>query len=252
MSTEAARRAAAVLPDAPDGPSVKKDAADASVLWFSFAVMTVSPVVGFIALLFLAWGWVMLLGGVPLWFIVRWIFFRMRGSETGFVTVDRDGVIHVVSGQFAIRRLQRLFDVGTGKWMRHVWLNSLGLFVFGIGAPTALAITLDSPVPAGAILSALCIGMLDFMRFIGLAGLARRRQRTRPLDGTAMLPALAIYARVHGWRKAVSGVPADQLAATLAAHPEEVATATEYAAHTGTLSRLAMYGGAAGGIAGLS
>lgn len=248
--TEHARRAAAMLPDAPDGPATKRDAADKGVLWFSIAVMIGAPIAGLVALALLPQGWLAILVGIPLWFAVRWIFFRMRGSETGFVTVDDDGVVHVLSGQFAVKRLQRLFTVGTDRWMRHAWLNGLGLLVVGMGIPIGLAIALDSPVPAAAMLSALCFGALDFMRYIGTMTLARRRQGSRVLDGSALLPALAIYAQAHGWRQAVSGVPADQLAITLAAHPDEVAEANRYATSAAYMTRLAALGGALGGAAG--
>lgn len=246
MSIENARRAAAMLPDAPKGPADNPDGmdnADKAGLWFGVAVMFATAIVGLIALLLRPWGWVMVASGIPLWLVVRWIFVRMRGSETGMVTVDDDGLVRVVSGHSAVRRLQRLPDVGAGRWMGHTWLNATALLVVGLGVPTAIAILLDTPVPVGALLSALCFGMLDLLRFFGTMALAGRKEQTRKLDGSAMLPALAIYARAHGWQKAVSGVPADQLAITLAARPDEVAVAKSYTAKAAFMNRLAALGG---------
>lgn len=252
MSTDSARRAAALLPRAHAGVSADRDRGDAAILWLSVAVFVVMPFVVFVAVLWLPWGWAIDLAGVPAWLAVRWFFFRMRGSESGMVRVDDDGVIHVLSGQLAIKRLQRLYDVGSDSWMRQTWLTALVMIGILLGLPTALTFLFDNPAPFGVFLTGVSFGMLDFIVHLGLSVRRQRQQDSRALDGSAMLPALALYARHHGWRQAVSGVPADRLAATLAAHPKEVAVAERYAVQTAYMAQLARLGAAAGGIAGTS
>lgn len=248
----AARRAAAALPGWRAGardPDMSER--ERSVLIaFCLAVF-----VGLSAWIFVTiWGeelgWLLVLAGLPAWLAVRFAFFRMRGSQTGVFAVDDRGVIHVVSGRHAVRRLTPLFDKGAERWLRHSVAGGLLIGVLGPFALAVLCVVLDSPAPAAVFLTGAGFAMLDFVRFMAVVLLWPRVTGQRRLDSTAMLPALALYARHHGWRAATSGVPADHLADTLAAHPDEVRTAETYAAGAAALSRVAATTSAASGAAG--
>lgn len=184
-------------------------------------------------------GWLLVLVGLPAWLLVRFVFFSLRGSETGIVTVDDAGVVHVVSGRRGLRRLMRLYDVGPGSWMQHAVAGGLLLVVLGLGGITALAVLLDTPLPVALLLTGSAFACLDLLRWAALRLLWPRARRQRLLDESALLPALALYARVHGWSAAVSGVRADALTATLAAHPAEAAVAAKYTQHWRHLARVA-------------
>lgn len=245
-----ARRAAAVLPSAP--PSRSKDSVDTrgeriATLVMGLGTFIVMPVVCFAWVGALPWGWLLVLAGLPAWLIVRWLFFRMRGSETGTFTVDEDGVIHVITGHLAVRRVMRLYDVGTRRWFGHVWISGLLMLVVGLGVPVTLAVSLDAPWIMLVWLTGACFGMLDCVLFVATRQFRLRSAQHRFLDGTAMLPALALHARHHGWHAAVSGVPADRLAATLAAHPAERAAAQRYVQNVAYMARLAALAGAGAG-----
>lgn len=235
---DATSAAVAAAADLPSAEGAKLDGADKFGLVFSVLVCLGTPVVGF-ALIAREhpWGWLLDLAGLPLWLLVRWLFFKVRGSETGQVTVDDQGVVRVRSGQSAIRRLQRLFDVGPVRWFAQVWLVGIVFTVVPLGVLVGLCLLLDSPAPAVVFLTGIGWALLDLARFAIRHWLWRRSTRLRLLDASAMLPALALYARHHGWREAVSGVPADRLAATLAAHPQERVVVDLYSATTRAMTR---------------
>lgn len=197
------------------------------------------------------WGWLLDLAGVPAWLGVRWVFFGLRGSETGTFAVDEQGVIRVLGGHGGIRRLVRLYDVGAGRWLGGAVASGVVMFVVILGVPVTLGVALDALWIMLVFMTMLCVGMLDGVRYFVVRQLKLRSSRLRLLDGNAMLPALALYARHHGVRAAVSGVPADRLAATIAAHPEDKAIAANYAAGLALLSRLAFVASSAAGGASL-
>lgn len=239
----AARRAAAELPSAlPAGATSAGESRGERIFGLvmgfgAFAVVTVGT---FVWVATLPWGWLLILAGLPAWLVVRWLFSRMRGSESGMVAVDDRGVIHVITGHAAVRRLVRLYDVGTGHWIGGAVANGLLMVVLILGVPVTLAVTLDAPSIMLVWMTAMCFAILDFTQHFLRA---QRRVHThgyRRLDGNAMMPALALYARHHGWRAAVSGVPADRLAATIAAHPEDKTIARNYAAAVAVLAKLAL------------
>lgn len=223
----------------PDAPGAKIGADDKVVLVLSVLVCVGMPVWGFVMVGGHPWGWALDLAGLPVWLLIRFVFFRMRGSETGQVTVDERGIVRVRSGQAAVRRLQRLFDTGPVRWFAQAWLVGLAFLVVPAGLIAALCLVLDSPKPAVVLLTAGAWALLDLARFAILQWLWRRSTRLRLLDASAMLPALALYARCHGWRKAVSGVPADRLVATLEAHPKERQIVDLYAAGTRSMTKAA-------------
>lgn len=185
------------------------------------------------------------LGGLPAWLAIRVLFVRMRGGQSGVVTVDGDGLVHVPLGRSSVRRLQNMFDVGAGPWMRHSILAGLAV---GILAPVVLgvsAVALDAPWLAMLIGTTLAWGMLDCSRIF--VAIARVPEGHTKLDSSMLLPALALYARHHGWESAVSGVRADDLATTLAEHPDDVAAIQHYGTVATALAGLAQRMGGVGG-----
>lgn len=135
--SEAARRAAALLPPAravnPNEGPVER----ALTLALCLGTFLATPIGVAVFLGRQPNGWLLLLAGVPVWLVARWLFFRVRGSETGTVTVDSEGVVHVLTGRRAVRRLQRLFDVGTARW---VGPGVIIGFAVGAGVPIGVAV----------------------------------------------------------------------------------------------------------------
>lgn len=238
----ATQRAAEVLPGA---SSTVRSTAPSDRFGIGIAMLTCAamPVWIFVKMWDLSWGWAIVLAGLPTWLVVRALFFMRTGSETGIVTVDGDGVIHLRTGRFSVRRLQRIFDTGAGRWFGSVWV--LGILV-GAGGPIGLGVLcvlLDSALPAAVFLSGTGFALLDLLRFIIVIWrIQRPGTGQRTLDGSVMLPALALYARHHGWRQTVRGVPADLLAETMAAHPDEAAIVDAYASHAAAMRRLGQMG----------
>lgn len=237
---DGARRAASALPGwlaVPDPDMSERERR--FILWFVGVLFVVGPAWGFAVIWRQPWGWLFVLAGLPAWLAVRFLFFRIRGTETATFAVDDRGVIHVVSGRRAVRRLMGLYDQGVQRWMR----RGVGYGVLiGVGGPFALAglcILLDSPAPAVVFLTGGLFACLDLVRFMARMFLRPLMTGHRLLHGAMMLPDLALYARHHGWQAATSGVRADDLAATLAAHPDEVRIAQAYKAATASLSRIA-------------
>lgn len=189
-------------------------------------------------------GW-LVLAGVPTWLAVGWRLLRTRGVQTGALAVDCDGVIHVLSGRRAIRRLQRLFEVGVDRWMRHSVAGGLLLCLILFGGLGVAAVILEDPCPLGIVLAAGMLACLDLGRFVFVSLLLPRLRRMRPLRGNVILPALALYARQHGLEAATGGVSVDLLAASLVAHPDALQTVLSYARQSGALSKIAQQGGAA-------
>lgn len=228
---ETARDAASRLPRAESHQPSGEPGAGRGEQLALFVIMAVTFVGGsawlFVQLWREPWGWLMVLGGLPVYLIGHVLFFRMRGTETGVVSVDRDGVIHVVRGRNAVRRFQRLYDVGTVNWMRHAVLGGFLLPIIGLPGLAVVAVVFDAPWVMMVFLTAVAFLCLDMLRIFGLQVWPRVPNRAT-LDAYVMLPALALYARHHGYRAAVSGVRADHLASTLAAHPDDWRTAQEY------------------------
>lgn len=182
-----------------------------------------------------------MLGGLPTWLVARGLFFRMRGSETGMVTVDERGVIHVLSGRSAVRRLQGLYDVGAERWLGHSVIGGLLVGVGLCALPAIVAVVFDAPWVVALFATGGVFVCLNMVGAFGMWLVWPQLMRQTRLDGAVMLPALALYARHHGWRAAVTGVPADQFAATLAMHPDDVRIAGEYSDGAAALARVASW-----------
>jgi hypothetical protein len=186
-----------------------------------------------------SFGWVYLLAGLPAWLLVRVLFFSMRGSEFGLVTVDRAGIVRVVTGKRSVRRLAKMYEHGAASWMRGGILRGLAFFLVGMGGLLAVTLLLDSPEPILVFLTGSLWTMLDLVRFSYVLLVKARRHGQQTLDGVDLLPMLAAYGRRHGWREAVSGVPADRLLDVLAEHPDDARQLKEYAVAHRALSGLA-------------
>lgn len=248
-------RAAATLPDMA-GLQFNNDDQDPMdrIVGFGLGipVFVLTPLGCFIWVATLPWGWALILAGVVVWMLCKAGFRTMRGSESGSFSVDDRGIIRVHAGRLSVRKLEKLFDVGAERWMRHAWVGGtiLGLVICIL--PATVAVLLDAPWIMVIWLTTASVAMWDFLLILYRLWRGRKRAGGRMLDGKAVLPALAIYSRHHGWRAAVSGVPADRLATTLAEHPDEVEIAQSYADKAEFMTRLAGIGGAAGGISGLA
>lgn len=238
----AAREAAARLPRAASAQASGEPGASRSEQIGFFALLAVTFIGGsvwlFVQLWRESWGWLMILGGLPVYLVARVLFFRLRGTETGSVAVDGAGVIHVIRGRSAVRRFQRLYDVGGVRWMRYAVVGGFLLPIIGLPALAAVAVVFDAPWLLMVFLTTTAFACLDLLRIFGLSIWSRDPGHTM-LDAYVMLPALALYARHHGYRAAISGVPADRLAATLAANPEDWNTAQEYGDVARAMARMA-------------
>jgi hypothetical protein len=187
-----------------------------------------------------SYGWLLLLAGLPAWLLVRLSFFSMRGSETGLVAVDRDGIVRALTGRRSIRRLARMYDDGPERWIRGGVLRGLGLFLGGMAVLIALTLLFDSPMPLMLFLTGSLWAMLDFVRFTYVLMIGARRHGRELLDGVELLPMLAAYGRAHGWSDVAAGVPADRLLAVFEERPGEARQLREYLAANRVLSGIAM------------
>lgn len=187
----------------------------------------------------LRYGWVFVLAGLPAWLLVRLLFFSMRGSETGLVAVDRDGVVRVVTGRRSVRRLARMYEDGPDRWLRAGVLGGVGFFLGGMGILVAVSLLLDSPAPVLLFLTGSLWALLDLVRFTYVLLVKARRDGQETLDGVEMLPMLAAYGRHEGWRAATDGVPADRLLAVFAEHPDDARRMREYVAGSRILAAAA-------------
>lgn len=197
-------------------------------------------------------GWLYLLAGLPAWLLVRVLFFCLKGSETGLVTVDRDGVVRLVMGRRSVRRLARMYERGAGRWMRGAVLGGLGFFVAGMTGLVVATVLLDSPAPFLVFLTGSLWATLDLVRFSYVALVKARRDGQQALDGPELLPMLAAYGRRCGWRETMAGVPADRLLAVLREHPDDLRQIKEYATLHRLLSGAAMSMSRWGSTSGLS
>lgn len=187
-----------------------------------------------------AYGWLFLLSGLPAWLLVRMLFFSMRGSETGLVTVDRDGKVRMVTGKRSVRRLAGMYEDGAHRWIRGGALRGLAFFLGGMGLLVTLCLVFDSPAPLLLFLTGSLWAMLDLVRFTYVLLVKARRNGQQLLDSAELLPMLAAYCRHEGWRAATSGVPADRLLAVLAEHPDDARRMREYVAATRNLGAAAL------------
>lgn len=230
-----AQRAAALLPAV--APALGRSAA-ARVVGTVFAVALLSAP----AAAAIVWvgpqrhGWLYLLAGIPAWVMARWVLLRLRGTETGVVAVDQDGVVRVLAGRWAISRLRRLFDVGARRWAwQGVAVGVLLLALLAAGSVAAASAVEVAWVGTAAFATA----MLDVLRVLLSAEGAIRKDRLRGLSSRVMLPVLALHARTSGLENTLAGVPADRLLATLAAHPSEAKVIADYTRLETTLAQLA-------------
>ncbi|MEQ3551981.1 hypothetical protein WIS52_16025 [Pseudonocardia nematodicida] len=180
-----------------------------------------------------------LLGGLPVYLLARYAFFRVRGSETGTFAVDRAGTVRILGGHTGILRLRRMFD---GR-VREQLLPGIAVgLLIGIGLPvgiTALCVLLDDPRPALLVPTSAAYFLLDLLRWYVAVTRVRRRDDLELLDPTMLLPLMALYARHHGARALLHGVAADALAATVRAHPQDAETALRFGVATAVLGQLA-------------
>lgn len=242
----AARTAAALLPEVANAEAPDSDDRRQDRLAFNLVALPVligMPIWCFVKVGAAPWGWALDLAGLPVWLLVRAAFFAMRGSETGIVTVGGDGVIRLRTGHVAVRRLRRLFDVGSGRWLGQSIVGGLLLFAVGMAAFVVPAVAFDLPELMLVFLSASGFACLDLVRWYFVVMHHRRSKDQRLVDGHQILPSLALYGRVHGWSAVRAGVPADRLAATLAAHPEQLRVVREYSVGAEALAGLARRSG---------
>ncbi|MGH3758595.1 hypothetical protein [Actinophytocola sp.] len=235
----AAIQAAELRPGADSGGLSARSGGDRAGAYIGLATFMIGSLGMFGWVLTQSRGWLLVLAGIPPWLAIRWLMPKMRGMEFGTITVADRGVVHVVSGRHAVRRMQRMFDLGVSRWTRHAWIGGLAIGVLGPIGLAMLFVVLDSPLPVVVFLTCAGFGMLNLARLAVVRRLRVQSSRGRLLDASTMLPALALYARHHGWRAATSGVPADRVAATFAAHPAEISAAREYQWRTELMSSLA-------------
>lgn len=218
--------AAELLPEAA-GADRSPSAQWGMLVYASLALLPIL-VLGIVLSLDSPMGWLLLIGGIPLWLAARFVFSRMRGSETATIVADERGIVRVITGSRHIERLGQLFDTGVGRHMSGTWLHATLATVVMFGGLVAACLAFDSPLPMVVFVNGMGWIVLDFLRFLITVTRATAARDKRHLDSSAMLPLVALHARHHGVEATVAGVPADELLATLRDHPEDARIAAEY------------------------
>lgn len=238
VSTEMtdAQRAAARLPD----PPKRGDERESLVVFCVVAIPVLLGIPIWVLLVAVGrepWGWVLDVAGLVSYLVLRGLLFLLPGTQTGIVTVDDEGVVHVRTGRFAVRRIERLFSVGAKRWIVLSVVSGLVTSVVTIFLPLVLAFAID-PKAMLVWLAAVAFCCIDLLRWFVVAMFYRRSKRQRILHAHVMLPVLALHAHAHGHEEVGTGVPAHWLLETLETHPERATLAAQYAKYADDMEKL--------------